>query len=140
VAARVKGVTCDAELWVFACSESPSALLEVLDAAQVKGRNLIADAAGRTLAVVPLQDLHGPEALRAKLPKSISVHDELGTVTCVGTGLNADWSVARRALAIAQAVGAEVTATYGSALQLTLIVRREHVKALTRALHEALIG
>ena len=68
------------------------------------------------------------------------MHDDLGTVTCVGTGLNADWSVARKALATAGTLGAEVIATYGSALQLTLIVKRDQVKPLTKALHEALIG
>lgn len=143
VAARVKGVTCDSELWVFSCTGSAGSLLELLEwleAQRVKGRNLVADAAGRTLAVVPLQDLHGPEALRAKLPAGISVHDDLATVTCVGTGLNADWSIARKALATARTLGAEVIATYGSALQLTLIVKRESVKPLTKALHEALIG
>ncbi|MFT3708126.1 MAG: aspartate kinase [Archangium sp.] len=140
IAARVKGVTCDTDLWVFACEGAPGALLELLDAQQVKGRNLVADGAGRSLAVVPLQDIHGPDALRAKLPAGIAVHDDLGTVTCVGTGLNADWSVARKALATARTLGADVTATYGSALQLTLVVKREHVKPLTKALHEALIG
>ncbi len=139
-AARVKGVTCESDVWIFATTSAPDALLELLDAQQVKGRNLVSDTAGRTLAVVPLQDIHGPDALKAKLPADVTVLEDHGTVTCVGTGLNADWSISRKALATAKSLGAEVTASYASALQLTLIVKRDQVKALTKALHEALIG
>jgi aspartate kinase len=137
---RVKGVTCDTDVWVFATNEAPAALLELLDANQVKGRNLVCDLSGRALAVVPLQDVHGPEVLRAKLPTGVQVLDGLATVTCVGTGLNADWSVARKAMSAAAAVGATLTASYASSLQLTLVVDRDHAKLLTKALHEALIG
>ncbi len=137
VPSRVKGVTSEADVWVFVSTGPAGALLDWLDVEQLKGRTLLADAAGRALAVVPLQDVHAPEALRARLPVGVSVLDDVGTVTCVGTGLNADWSVARRALGLA---GAEVLASYASALQLTLLVKRAQVKALTRALHEALIA
>src|SRR4051812_19169891 len=137
---RVKGVTCEADVWVFTTREPPDSLLELLDGQQVKGRNLLWDEAGRTLAVVPLQDVHGPEALRAKLPAAVELLEDHGTVTCVGTGLNADWSISRKALATARSLGAHVAASYGSAHQLTLIVKRDRVQALTRALHEALIG
>lgn len=137
---RVKGVTCETDVWVMATAAAPDALLELLDAQAVKGRNLLFDEAGRTLVVVPTQDIHGPEALRAKLPAEVSVLDDCATVTCVGTGLNADWSVARKAQATARGVGATVMATYASALQLTLVVKRDQVKPLTKALHEALVG
>ncbi len=137
---RVKGVTSEADVWVFATRQAPDALLELLDGLAVKGRNVLWDDAGRALVVVPLQDVHGPEALRARLPSEIAVLDHLATVTCVGTGLNADWSIARRALATARALEVPVTATYASALQLTLVVPRAVAKALTKALHEALIG
>ncbi|MGV3625440.1 MAG: aspartate kinase [Archangium sp.] len=137
---RVKGVTGDGDVWVFASKHAPDSLLELLDSQQVKGRNLLWDDAGRTLAVVPLQDIHGPDQLRAKLPEDVLVLDDHGTVTCVGTGLNADWSISRRALATARSIGAPVIATYASALQLTLVVPKTQVKLLTRALHEALIG
>ena len=136
---RVKGVTCESDVWVFTTPAAPDALLELLDEQQVKGRNLLFDEQGRSLAVVPLHDVHGPEVLRAKLPPGVTLLEDHGTVTCVGTGLNADWSIARKALATARALGAQVAATYGSALQLTLVVKKDQVKALTRALHEALI-
>lgn len=137
---RVKGVTCETDVWVFATKSAPDKLLELLDGQAVKGRNLLFDESGRTIAVVPLQDVHGPEALKAKLPADVSVLEDHGTVTCVGTGLNADWSMARKATAAAKSLGAHVAATYASALQLTMVVKRDQVKALTKRLHEELIG
>ena len=137
---RVRGVTCERDVWVFATTTAGAGLatlLEFLDAHAVKGRNVLFDEQGRALVVVPLQDVHGPEALKAKLPGGVSILETHGTVTCVGTGLNADWSVARRALALAKG---PVTAVYGSALQLTVVARREGLHELTRSLHEALVG
>ena len=135
---RVKGVTCESDLWVL---ESPDAnVLELLDARAIKGRTMVSHA-GATWIVVPLQDVHGPAALKAELEKAgVTVRDGLGTVTCVGTGLNADWSVLRKALAAAASVDAKVAGTHASALQLTLVVDRALLPKLTQRLHEALIG
>jgi aspartate kinase len=127
--ARVKGVTSETDVWVFASNGEPLALLEYLDAHQIKGRSLVFDKV-RALVVVPLADLHAPELLRAALPAGVEV-------TCVGTGLNVDWSIARTALACAHG---ELVASYASALQLTLVVRRAAVQPLTRRLHDLLIG
>jgi aspartate kinase len=119
---------------------SPDTLLEILDGHQVKPRSVMFDATGRSLVLVPLQDVHGPEVLRAKLPASVSVLDELATVTCVGVGLHSDGLVVRRAVSVAAGCSAPVTALHSSALQVTLVTSRAHAKPLTRALHEALIG
>jgi aspartate kinase len=137
---RVRGVTCEADVWGFCVTGSPDTLLEILDGHQVKPRSVMFDATGRSLVLVPLQDVHGPEVLRAKLPASVSVLDELATVTCVGVGLHSDGLVVRRAVSVAAGCGAPVTALHSSALQLTLATSRAHARPLTRALHEALIG
>ncbi|MBK7860629.1 MAG: hypothetical protein IPJ65_18920 [Archangiaceae bacterium] len=69
------------------------------------------------MIVVPLQDVHGPEALRAELKGlGLSCREDLGTVTCVGTGLNADWSMMRRALGVAKTLGLEVHGAHASSL------------------------
>jgi aspartate kinase len=136
---RVKGVTCDSEVWVLARPGPPEALLAWLDAEAVQGRTLAADARGRTLVVVSLQDLHGPEALRGRLPPDVQLLEACATVTCVGAGLNADWTVSRRVLALAAEEQVEVLAVSGSALQLTLLVPRSAAQALTRRLHQALV-
>ncbi len=135
---RVKGVTCDREVWVLATTAAAEPLLELLDAHEVKGRNLVVSD-GRTLLVIPLQDVHSPEALRAKLPRDVEVFDQLATVTCVGAGLNADWSIALEAMAVARSLGAPVIASYASSLQLTIIVPRSAATALTQHLHTRLI-
>lgn len=137
---RVRGVTCEADVWGFCVAGAPDALLELLDSHQVKPRSLSFDASGRTLVLVPLQDVHAPEVLRAKLPPGVTVLDDLGTVTCVGTGLHADGLVLRKALSVAHSMNAPVTAMASSALQLTMVTNRPLVKSLTRALHEALVG
>lgn len=137
---RVRGVTCEADVWAFCVQGAPDALLELLDANQVKPRSVSFDASGRTLVLVPLQDVHGPEALRQKLPAGVTVLDDLGTITCVGTGLHADALVLRKALAVAHGLGAPVIAMASSALQLTVVTSRAQAKALTKGLHEALIG
>jgi aspartate kinase len=139
-ARKVKGVTAERDVWLFAVAGRPEPLLELLDAQAVKGRHVIFDEKGRTLVVVPLQDVHGPEALRAKLPAGVEVLADHGTVTCVGTGLSADWSVVRSALAAAASEGVKVAAVYSSALQVTLVAPRAALDALTRALHVALVG
>ncbi len=136
---RVRGVTCESEVWVFStgAKNGLGGLLEFLDANAVKGRNILFDEQGRALVIVPLHDIHGPAALKSKLPPGVSVLETHGTVTCVGTGLSSDWSVARKALALSSV---PVTAVYGSALQLTVVTHRNALTELTRALHEALVG
>ncbi len=137
---RVKGITCEADLWVIEAPEASSAVLELLDGRGIKGRTLVSHR-GSAWIVVPLLDIHGPEALRAAvLASGMKVLDSFGTVTCVGSGLNADWSVLRRALACAASLGATVFGSHASALQLTLIVERRHLESLARGLHQELVG
>lgn len=145
---RVKGVASEADLAVVSASGGAgelSEVLEFLDARGVRGRTLFFEGgAGRTFAAVPLQDVHGLESLRrdlgARFGARVSLEDGLGTVTAVGAGLNGDWSHARRALAVAEAAGAKVHGLHTSALQLSLLVQREHLKELTVRLHRELIG
>ncbi|MBL9039213.1 MAG: aspartate kinase [Archangium sp.] len=133
---RVKGVTGETDVWLFSSEAGVEGVLAFLDENQVRGRHVVADGA-RAVVVVPLHDVHAPEVLKAKLPAAIALHDDSGTVTCVGTGLNADWSIVRRALA---ACDAPVRAVYASALQLTVVVPRDAVKSTLQRLHQVLVG
>jgi aspartate kinase len=93
------------------------------------------------MIVVPLQDVHGAEALKAEVARlGLTCRDDLGTVTCVGTGLNSDWSIMRRALGVAKSMGLEVVGAHASSLQLTVVVLRSGLKELTQKLHVELIG
>ena len=135
---RVRGVTSESDVWVLAGAVAPA--LEWLDARALKGRTLVLDGP-HGMIVVPLQDVHGPEALKAELLRlGLSCREDLGTVTCVGTGLNSDWSIMRRAMSVAKAMGLEVQGAHASSLQLTLVVPRAGLKELTQKLHVELIG
>ena len=147
---QVKGVTAEAELAVVRTRGGPAALAEVLeflDARGVRGRMLAfdgaADGEGGTTVTVPLQDVHGLDALKRDLATRfdgrVSLVEGLGTVTCVGAGMNADWSYARRALSAAESAGARVHGLHTSPLQLSLLVERAHLKELTRRLHREFI-
>jgi len=144
---QVKGVTAEADMAVVRARGGAVALAEVLeflDARGVRGRMLIFDGAvdgeGAAASVtVPLQDVHGLEVLKrglsVRFEGRVEVEEGLGTVTCVGAGMNADWSYARRALAAAEAVGARVHGLHASPLQLSLLLERAHLQELTRRLH-----
>ncbi|MHB8872532.1 MAG: aspartate kinase [Myxococcaceae bacterium] len=149
--ARVKGVAADAELLVLAAEGEGQRLfelLEFLDARAVRGRFLSFDAvgaaAGSAFVAVPLQDVHGLEALEkdvaARFGGRVSVRQGLGTVTCVGAGVNSDWSHLRRALGAAEGLGARVFAVHTSPLQLSLLVERAHLPELTRRLHAEFVA
>jgi aspartate kinase len=93
---------------------------------------------------VPLQDVHGLEALKrdvaARFGDAVSLQEDVGTVTAVGAGLNADWSYLRRALAVAEELGAKVHAVHTSPLQLTLLVDKAWLKPLTARIHREFLG
>ncbi len=137
---RVKGITSESDVWIFFTLAPPHALLELLDAQHIKARHVSWDERRGTVLIVPLHDVHAPQRLRALLPPEVSVLDDCATVTCVGTGLNADFSVLRRALSLAQSLNVQVLSSYGSGLQLTFVVQRDGAKSLTVALHQMLIG
>ncbi len=148
---RVKGVTAEVEMAVLAASGAEvrlPELLEFLDARGVRGKALAFDGLlgrqGRTFIAVPLQDVHGLEALKrdvaARFGDAVSLQEEVGTVTAVGAGLNADWSYLRRALGIAEELGAKVHAVHTSPLQLTLLVDKAWLKPLTARIHREFLG
>ncbi|HUM13607.1 MAG TPA: aspartate kinase [Myxococcaceae bacterium] len=91
---------------------------------------------GQLLLVVPLQDVHGVEAFDARLRAlGADPRPGLGTVTLAGPGVGTDSALLARCLAAAAALGVEVAALHGSALQLTFVVAGAHVPGLARELH-----
>jgi aspartate kinase len=148
---RVKAVTSEQEMAVLSAAsgqvELPE-LLEFLDARGVRGRALSFDGLqgreARTYIAVPLQDVHGVEVVRRDLAvrfgEAVSLQEELGTVTCVGAGINAEWMHLRRALVAAEETGARVHAIHTSPLQLSLLVEKAYLKRLTARLHHEFLG
>jgi aspartate kinase len=147
--ARVKGVTSESEIGVLSIRGGPvevGQLIEFLEARGVRGRLWSYDglAEPEGLVSVPLQDLHGPERLEAELRirfgEKAAFRLGLGSATCVGAGITADWSHLRRALLAAAAVGATVHAVHTSSLQISLLVERAHLAELTRRLHAEFVS
>lgn len=148
---RVKGVAAEPEMAVLSADGARvrlPELLEFLDARGVRGRTLSSDGpggqGGRTYIAVPLQDVHGPDAVRRELSvrfgDAVTLLEDVGTVTCVGAGINADWSCLRRALLAAEELGARVHAVDTSPLQLSLLVDKSWLKPLTARLHREFLG
>jgi aspartate kinase len=137
---RVSGVTAEDECWVLVCAEGLAPVLPWLRGHEVRVRATAVDAAGQALVVVPLHDLHDALALKTDLPPEISLREDLGTVTCVGTGLATDISILERTIIKALELKIPVTGVYASGVQLTLIVPRSKVRRLTLELHAALVA
>lgn len=145
---RVSGVTAEAELGVISVRGSPqrvAELMDFLDARGVRARLFTWDGMSSEAGflAVSLQDVHAPERLEADLRTrfgdQVSLRLGLGTVTAVGAGINADFTSLRRSLAAAEALGARVHGVHTSALQITLLVDREHLAELTRRVHAELV-
>ncbi len=147
---RVKGVTAEPEMAVLSAEAGRARLpelLEFLDARGVRGRALSSDALGgegRIYIAVPLQDVHGVDVVKrdlgARFGAAVALQEQVGTVTCVGAGLNADWTYLRRALLAAEELGARVHAVHTSPLQLSLLVDKAYLKPLTARLHREFLG
>jgi aspartate kinase len=148
---RVKGVTAEQEMAVLSAASERvrlPELLEFLDARGVRGRALSFDGLqgreARTYIAVPLQDVHGLEAVRRDLAmrfgNDVSFQEQVGTVTCVGAGINADWGYLNRALLAAEELGARVHAVHTSPLQLSLLVDKVYLKPLMARLHREFLG
>lgn len=136
--ARVKGVTCDTSVWIVKTSGPLSPLLNLLDELEIRGRTVVQGSLNSSMVVIPLEDVHGAEALKKRLPSGCEVLENCATVTCVGVGLNADWGVTCAALDALASFNLSPEGIFGSSLQLTVVVPREFAHQLTRALHQSL--
>jgi aspartate kinase len=145
---RVKGVAADSDLAVITSSPDVrlAELLEFLEVRGVRGRLLAMDSLGDrgTFLTAPLADVHGVAQLEADLSARFAgragLHQGLGTVTCVGAGIGADLALVRRSLSAADECRAKVMGVHASPLQITLLVDRESLPALTRRLHDTLVA
>jgi aspartate kinase len=147
---RVKGVTAEAELAVLHLhGAEPEEVLEFLEGRAVRARQVTIDAidaAGPARAgylLIPLQDVHGLDALekdlKTRFGERVTLAKDLGTVTCVGAAITADYEPVRRTLELARELGAKVYALSASSLQLTALVEKQHLPELTRRLHQTFV-
>jgi aspartate kinase len=122
-------------------------LLAALEAAGAHGKQLRFEATaggGQASLLIPLENLHGfpavREALQARFAETVELHEGLGAVSVVGTGINARFDTVERVLAEADALGAEVLGLSTSSFRVSLLLDERHVPGAVRRLHAAFVG
>jgi aspartate kinase len=114
------------------------ALLEVLDAHRVAGKQLHVSNGDVTL-VVSRENLHEEPRLRAALVSrfadTIQIADTLGAISVVGAGINASFDNVRRGTAALTSAGVAVSGIATSSFRITWMIERSHVADAVRRLH-----
>jgi len=138
--APVTAVASDAELLVLGVRPNAlGGLLGLLAARQARTRFVLGQGGDEVLVGVPLADVHGEDALRADIDRSLGTSVRavpgLATVTVVGPGVGAAPLLVERVLSEASACGAGVHGVHTGPLHVTLLVPAADLAGLTRALH-----
>ena len=137
----VVGVASEKDVLVLNCAGPVDALLELLDARAVSGKQLHVAGFGAGCdglsMVISRENLHEEPRVRAMLKEKLegraSLLDGLGAVSVVGAGINASWSNLRRGNAALAGVVPQGIAT--SSFRITWMIDRMKVDDAVRALH-----
>jgi len=134
---RISGVTQDKDLLVVAAGDA-AALGGILERHGAWPRELWCEGSSARLAVIPLENVHGLEALLRDLRASsaVRVEEGLAQVSVVGSGIGASREAlerARRALSGEDVI--EPRAVLVSPLRISALVPRDRSDACVRALH-----
>jgi aspartate kinase len=118
------------------------ALLERLDARAAAGKQLRFDGPLGASLVLPLENLHDFEAVRADLEASlpgVSVVAGVGAVSAIGAGVNASFSNVREAVRLVSGAGTGVLGLATSSFRISLLLREDDVAGAVRLLHRGLV-
>lgn len=148
-AGRVAGVTSETGLALVSSSGGEDALARLLErlhglggwGKQVLFHQVRPDHGEATL-VLALENLHDFGLLRRELVQpghGVSLREGLGTVSAIGTGINADFGNLRRALAALSELGARPIGVSTSSFRISLLLEESQVEPAVRKLHAALI-
>ena len=130
---RISGVAQDLELLVVS---GGGEVLEVLRRHGAWPREATLEA-GKLRAIVPLENVHGLDALLADLRGIATVEDGLAQVSIVGSGIGAAKEPLDRAL---QILGLVPRGTYVSPLRISFLVPRADAAACVRRLHAEFVS
>ncbi|MBS2025431.1 MAG: aspartate kinase, partial [Deltaproteobacteria bacterium] len=139
---RISGVAIETDLLVVRASGGAmfGELMRLLHANGAWPREVWSDNAA-TFALVPLENVHGPEALLKALKEftgpSIDVRRGLGQVSIVGSGLGASLEPFARAQEALKDF--KVFATLTGPLRLSFLLPKESGKDAVRKLHDAFV-
>ena len=145
---RVVGIASEKALVALSVAgglEGLADLLAVLDESGVMGKQLGFDQ-GTTSStlVLPLENLHGFEALRRALGERcrerLVLREGVGAVSAIGAGINATPAHLRRALDALRRSGAPLLAVATSSFRISFLLPEEDVEDSVRLLHSELVG
>ncbi len=145
-AGTVVGVASERDVLLFDCAEiagTPAdALLEVLDAHRVAGKQLYVHG-GRTTLLVSRENLHEEPRVRAAVHERFGdacrVTDTLGAVSVVGAGINATFATVRRGTAALAGIGVAPSMISTSSFRVSWMIDRGRLDDAVRALHATFI-
>jgi aspartate kinase len=134
----VVGVASQQDLLLLQTDAPADAVLEILDAHAVAGKQLhLADQ--RLTLVISRENLHEEArvraALAARLGPSVVLRDDLGAVSVVGAGINTSFANLRRGVQALARVNVRAEGAATSSFRITWLVERERLADAVRQLH-----
>jgi aspartate kinase len=143
----VVGVASERDVFVLQSAGDAPALLELLDARGVAGKQLHASAFGTAgdgvTLVISRENLHDEDRLRKDIRQSFDDNarlvDDVGAVSVVGAGINATYNNVLHGTRALRAAGIDPRGMSTSSFRITWTVPRESVDAAVRTLHATLV-
>ncbi|MBI5529010.1 MAG: aspartate kinase [Deltaproteobacteria bacterium] len=148
---QVIGVAYESELVHLQAAglapEPMSELLRFLDGAQIVGKQLRVEQVDGSMElslVVSLQNIHdfaaSKEALQKRFGPAVSITEDLGAVSLIGDGINADNGNVRRLLDVLGKAGIQPRSVSTSSFRITTLVPEHAVRPLVAACHREFIS
>jgi aspartate kinase len=146
---RPKAVATDGDIAVLTL-KTPEVLGPLASSLSAKGCRLrlvggfeLGDLGG-ALVVLPLEDVHGQESLRAELSQQlggkVTWRTGLASVTLVGAGVGTNAGLLHRVVQTARHEGVQLFGVQTSPPQISVLVEAPRAAALTRKLHRELVA
>ena len=143
----VAGVASERDVLVLQTRGNFDALLELLDARGVSGKQLHTAAFGHgcdgLTMIVSRENLHDEGRLRNELAGrfegAASLTDGLGAVSVVGAGINASYVNVRRGTTFLQQQGIATAGMATSSFRITWLIARDRLDEAVRGLHRTFV-
>ncbi|PWT84867.1 MAG: aspartate kinase [Blastocatellia bacterium] len=139
----VVGVASERDVLVLESDAETGALLDLLDAAGVAGKQLHQNSDGHLTLVISRENLHDEAqaraALSARFGERVRLSGDLGAVSVVGAGINASFRNLRRGLDALAALNVAPRGTATSSFRITWMLDRTRLEDAVRALHHTFI-
>jgi aspartate kinase len=139
----VVGVASERDVLVLESGVETGALLDLVDAAGVAGKQLHQNSDGHLTLVISRENLHDEAqaraALSARFGDGVRVSGDLGAVSLVGAGINASFRNLRRGLDALAALKVTPRGIATSSFRITWMLDRTRLDDAVRVLHRTFI-